>query len=302
VTATARSIERKLVGGKFYLFDMGLSPGCCKFVSRMVQREGGGLTRLILSQNCLREAGVALLLPALRAAASLVHLNVSSCGLNGFAIGQLAEVLAGHPALYSLDLSSQHSSLANYLNDPGLDKICLLLKNRILQVLNLAATRLHDEGLGKILAALSRRRFESLNLSQNRLMIMPAVFDLCVDVTINELNLSSNFISDKGLDSLVYALAGKKLVLGSLNIARNKVTGRGIARLGQLGQEVLKALDLSELQFWEMFAPVTDLVAGHKLICLRLEGCRLHPGQLKGLRSPWLVELSIRNNPLHGSI
>jgi hypothetical protein len=137
----------------------GLSPASVPALVRLLA--GNALTELIIYNHggrLLDEPAAALLGDALRANTSLTTLRWSSCGLwdrpaGGFV---LLAALAGHPRLYSIDLSGNRVRDNDADENAAFAALGALVASNApaLEQLNVSNSWLRDEGMGPLVDAL----------------------------------------------------------------------------------------------------------------------------------------------------
>lgn len=117
----------------------------------MVIRNNYALARLELRNNNLGDEGAKQLAKGLRANASLVHLDLGCNNIHQEGIKAISDSLISHPTLNSLDLSNVEGCNRNRVGPKGAYFLSvMLIKNKILSMLNLADTTLGNDGVNYI--------------------------------------------------------------------------------------------------------------------------------------------------------
>ncbi|XP_033840847.1 NACHT, LRR and PYD domains-containing protein 12-like isoform X2 [Periophthalmus magnuspinnatus] len=123
------------------------------------------LTQLDVSDNCLQDQGVKMLLEALRSSlCNLTTLRMSGCDLTSRSCEDLSAVLQCHrSALRDLDLSN------NQLQDLGIEFLCcgLVSPHCTLEILRLVGCLVTDKGVSLLRSVLHSCRLRELDLRYN---------------------------------------------------------------------------------------------------------------------------------------
>ncbi|XP_041838720.1 NACHT, LRR and PYD domains-containing protein 12-like isoform X2 [Melanotaenia boesemani] len=185
---------------KLEMYHCGLTELSCSYIRDALNLESSTLVELNLSNNSLKDAGFKLICEGMYAWCSLERLNVSRCGITGKGCPYLAKVLCSVSQLYSgvvqktewqaVELRDVDLSM-NCLGDSGVKEISNGLRNPIshLKTLNLSHCSLTDECCAELAAGLG-----------------------CQE-NISELDLSGNYLQDKGVKKLCMGLKSPLCIL-----------------------------------------------------------------------------------------
>lgn len=106
----------------------------------------------MMSSNPLGDAGAAALAVGIAANATLEVLTVASCGLSSAGVAAVCAVLARHPRIRHVSLSSRFTTADlgqrfNYITDEAVAAICAVVANPSLRFLELGYVALSRDGL-----------------------------------------------------------------------------------------------------------------------------------------------------------
>ncbi len=198
---------------------------------------GDYFSHLDLGKNNLGNLGLSVLLRGLRQNCSLIHLDLGSNDITYEGATQLFAALHKHLTLTSLTLANHdrlHRNRMGYKACEALGE--LLVKNKVITMINIADNGISNEGLKGIAKAFTEEsNLVSVNLSNNDLSgespINSLATMLAMSKTFIELNLTDNAIGDSGIIELAKIFTENASKLMKLNISNIGCTAHSIGKL-----------------------------------------------------------------------
>lgn len=240
----------------FNLRELNLGLESAKVIYKILSKNTHFI-KLDFEKNGFSDLGSIILADALRTSKSIIHVNLCSNNIGPEGAQALFGCLLENVSIISLDISSKEGLNRNRLGTQGVESLeWILQKNKILQFLNLASTAIGLTGLECILAGLENNStLIELNLANNELGPQSSnlIANTLYTTQLLELNLSSNKLTDAGLDKLaaMFRLSTKNTILEKIDLSNNGLTSLGIAKLFDSLQKnpYLKKLILSNNKF-----------------------------------------------------
>lgn len=240
----------------FDLKELSLSLESAKVIYKILAKNTH-FVKLEFEKNGFSDLGCIILADALRTNQSIIHVNLCSNDIGPEGAQALFGCLLENTSIISLDLSSKEGLNRNRLGTQGVESLeWILQKNKTLQFLNLGSTAIGLTGLECILAGLENNAtLIHLNLGNNEFGPASSNFiaNTLYTTQLLELNLSSNKLTDAGIDKLaaMFRLSTKNTMLEKIDLSNNGLTSLGVAKLFDALQKnpFLKRLNLSNNRF-----------------------------------------------------
>ena len=241
---------------KFELRELNLGLESAKIIYKILSKNSHFI-KLEFEKNSFSDLGTIILADALRTTQSVIHVNLCSNDIGPEGAQALFGCLLENTTIISLDLSSKEGLNRNRLGTQGVESLeWILQKNKTLQFLNLASTAIGITGLECILAGLENNStLINLNLANNEFGPQSSnlIANTLYTTQLLELNLSSNKITDVGIDKLaaMFRLSTKNTILEKIDLSNNQLTSLGVSKLFDALQKnpFLKRLVLSNNKF-----------------------------------------------------
>ncbi|XP_070683884.1 NACHT, LRR and PYD domains-containing protein 14-like [Pempheris klunzingeri] len=236
---------------KLEMYHCGLTALSCENIGEALKSESSTLVELNLSNNSLKDTGIAVICEGMYSWCRLERLNLSRCGITGVGCLYLAKVLCCISQLYSGDVQKTDWQAVelkeldlsmNCLGDKGVIEISAGLKNPYshLKTLNLSQCSLTDHCCAEL--ALGFASHESIisevDLSGNDLQDR-GVKKLCTGLRspqcqLEKLSLRSCGLSSRSIQFLTAALRSNPQHLAELHLMGNNLEKSGIRVLMEL--------------------------------------------------------------------
>ena len=209
------------------------------------------ISRLNLAKNNFGDAGIELLINAVKDSISLVSLDISSNSISYKGGQKIFSIFIKQQSIIDLNISSQEGINRNRLTAKGIKNIVKYLENNLfIETLNLSGNSLKNEGFDLICKGLNNNiSLYNLNISNNEILDSGIKNSLkrISTTKLYSINLSNNQILDEGLIALTNNLRHFP-ELRVINVSNCGIEFRGFKELLKTLQSVrrIESLDISK--------------------------------------------------------
>lgn len=214
------------------LAESGIGPLSAEIIGEIL-RNNSNFGRLELAKNAISDNGIKGMIGNIMKNNSLVHLDISSNDITPDGAKPILLMLTKHTSLVSIDISSHEGLHRNRLGVQGSAPLkSLLLKNNLLNYLNLAGTFV-GEGIQYIIEGLQHNStLTSLNLARNNIPArwIENLSRTTMKSKVQDLNLGDNRFGNEGLEFISNMLSGLyegQCPIKKLDISKNDITVKG---------------------------------------------------------------------------
>eukprot|EP00347_Sterkiella_histriomuscorum_P002496 403367926 len=209
------------------------------------------IARIDLHKNNLGDAGVKLLMKAIKKSRTVVHLNLASNEICNEGMIAIFKGLQRNQSLISLNVSTLEGMARNRVSQTGIAELHnLLVKNKFINFLDVSSIGLGNQGMMQICEAFMDENNPCSLLSLkcqiselNQIEVFEKLKQAIIRSHLRELDLSSNYLGNKGIRQIAMAL-GTKNFLEKLNVSSCKFTFKGAQALFSVLQRNAKMKEL----------------------------------------------------------
>ena len=266
----------------FDLMGSGLGLHSARAVAEVLQNSYE-FSFLKLGKNILGNKGCIEVMQGIYKSSCISHVDFSSNELTCVGVEGMIEFFKRNQSIISLDISSHKGLHRNRLGLKGAESVNKILMNsQILMFLNLAGTGIGDEGIKVLTEGIAcTKTLIALNVSSNNIgwEHIDGFVKRIVSSNIIKLELGKNKLGNEGAEAICNMLMGdnsNSCSVEILDISSNEITTKGLNSIfySLTNNQTLKRLDLSVNNF--------DAGLSSSFSCFMIENSRLEVLSLAG--------------------